>query len=153
MTTVTKEFAFDCAHLLSGYDGLCKNVHGHTYKLFVTVSATEGLQESGSSEGMVVDFAILKKLVTEEITSKFDHALVLNANAESELEQELLALGDKYGLRIAKMERRSTCEHMAEDFFEVLTDRCLKYGLRVETVRLYETPTSYAEVQYGISDR
>lgn len=64
---VSKEFTFDAAHFLTKYHGKCENLHGHTYKLRVTVEGE--VQE----DGMVIDFLILKKIVKEKILDKFDH--------------------------------------------------------------------------------
>ena len=75
---ITKEFQFEMAHALLGYDGPCKNIHGHSYKLDVTVKGNVKAGTEDSDEGMVVDFGIIKKLVKELIVDEFDHSLVLN---------------------------------------------------------------------------
>ncbi|HLU85688.1 MAG TPA: 6-carboxytetrahydropterin synthase, partial [Vicingaceae bacterium] len=75
---ITKEFKFEMAHALIGYDGPCKNIHGHSYRLNVTVKGKVKNGTSDSDEGMVVDFGIIKKIVNELIVDKYDHALVLN---------------------------------------------------------------------------
>lgn len=67
MIRVTKEFVFDCAHKLNDYDGPCGFLHGHTYKLHVTLKGKPG------NNGMVLDFNNLKKIVSEKIVSKIDH--------------------------------------------------------------------------------
>ena len=64
---VTKEFKFDAAHFLTNYHGKCEKVHGHTYKLHVTVEGDV------KSDGMVMDFAELKKIVNERVIDKLDH--------------------------------------------------------------------------------
>jgi 6-pyruvoyltetrahydropterin/6-carboxytetrahydropterin synthase len=64
---VSKEFTFDSAHFLTKYHGKCEYLHGHTYKLRVTVEGE--IQENG----LVIDFVILKKLVKEKVVDKFDH--------------------------------------------------------------------------------
>jgi len=74
MITVTKEFSFDCAHMLTGHEGPCKNLHGHTYKLQVEVTSYSGVQEEGPSKGMIVDFKDLKQIVKELIVDKLDHS-------------------------------------------------------------------------------
>lgn len=68
MLTVTKEFTFDAAHYLTEYHGKCEDLHGHTYKLQVTVSGEL------NSEGLVLDFIILKNIVKEKILNKLDHS-------------------------------------------------------------------------------
>ncbi|MBU0705667.1 6-carboxytetrahydropterin synthase QueD [Patescibacteria group bacterium] len=67
---VTKEFTFDSAHFLPNYHGKCENMHGHTYRLQVTVDGPV------NSEGLVIDFALLKKIVTEKVLSKLDHHII-----------------------------------------------------------------------------
>ena len=67
------------AHALYGYDGLCKNIHGHSYRLWVTVIGNVLDDSKSVKNGMVLDFSLLKKIVKPEIVDKFDHSLVLNA--------------------------------------------------------------------------
>ena len=81
MIRVTKEFKFEMAHALYGYDGLCKNIHGHSYKLWVTVKGEIKNDEGNAKDGMVIDFDILKQLVKPTIIDKYDHSLVLNAKS------------------------------------------------------------------------
>jgi len=69
------------AHALYGYDGLCKNIHGHSYRLWVTVIGNVLDDSKSVKNGMVLDFSLLKKIVKPEIVDKFDHSLVLNANS------------------------------------------------------------------------
>ena len=79
---ITKEFRFEMAHLLWNYDGLCKNIHGHSYILNVTVIG-EPASNNCRNAGMVIDFAELKKIVNEEIINQFDHSLIINSQRES----------------------------------------------------------------------
>ena len=81
MIRITKEFKFEMAHALHGYDGLCKNIHGHSYKLWVTVKGEVRSENGHVKDGMVIDFAELKEIVKPEIIDKYDHSLVLNANS------------------------------------------------------------------------
>ena len=77
---ITKQFSFETGHALYGYDGKCKNVHGHSYKLSVTVIGEPITDNSNVKFGMVIDFSDLKKIVKEEIVDLFDHATVFNQN-------------------------------------------------------------------------
>ena len=81
---LTKEFSFEAAHALDGYDGPCREIHGHSYRLFVTVKGTPAEDASNPKCGMVLDFGVLKRIVSEEIVSHFDHALVLRASESGE---------------------------------------------------------------------
>jgi 6-pyruvoyltetrahydropterin/6-carboxytetrahydropterin synthase len=67
---ITKKFTFDAAHYLPNYNGKCEHLHGHTYALNIKV------QGEPDAEGLVIDFAKLKKLVQELVLSKLDHALL-----------------------------------------------------------------------------
>ena len=78
---ITKEFKFEMAHALHEYDGLCKNIHGHSYRLWVTVNGEERNQKDHKKDGMVMDFDLIKQIVKPEIVEKYDHSLVLNANS------------------------------------------------------------------------
>ena len=73
MVRITKEFKFEMAHALHGYDGLCKNIHGHSYKLCVTVKGKIKNNKGNSKDGMVLDFDILKSIVKPEIINKYGH--------------------------------------------------------------------------------
>lgn len=77
---ITKQFSFETGHALYGYDGKCRNVHGHSYKLSVTVIGMPIGDNSHVKYGMVIDFSDLKKIVQEEIVDVFDHATVFNGN-------------------------------------------------------------------------
>lgn len=145
--TVSKEFTFDCAHMLTGHEALCKNLHGHTYKVQVKVY-DEQITE-GSSAEMVIDFKHLKKAIEECIKDLFDHALILSSESfRGEAENELLRWAEKYDMRHYVMPSRTTAENMAIHFEELI--RCYLnnqdiYPIEVH-VRVYETPTSFAEV-------
>ena len=75
---ITKEFKFETSHALSGHDGLCKNVHGHSYKLSVTIIGKPIQEPNNPKHGMVMDFSDLKKIINKIIVEPFDHATVLN---------------------------------------------------------------------------
>ena len=77
---ITKQFSFETGHALFGYDGKCRNVHGHSYKLSVTVIGQPITKVGAVKLGMVIDFSDLKKIVKEEVVDVFDHATVFNKN-------------------------------------------------------------------------
>lgn len=144
---VTKEITFDCAHMLSGHDALCKNLHGHTYKVLVTVTGT--LIEEGPSMGMVVDFKFLKKVMQEVIMHDFDHAVIFSsAEYRNTAEEELYAWAVNYGMRHTVMNTRTTAENMSLYFSqrikECLIDNLNFNNIKGVAVQVYETPTSYA---------
>ena len=80
---ITKEFKFEMAHALYGYDGLCKNIHGHSYKLWVTVKGNVLQKNNHKKNGMVMDFGELKQITNKHIIDKYDHSFVLNKNTDT----------------------------------------------------------------------
>ena len=138
---VTKAFEFEMAHALLNYDGLCKNIHGHSYKLFVTVIGTPApINLRNPKQGMVVDFGLLKKTVEERVLSTLDHALVLNREVAWEKLQTLGQMFDKMFI----VKYQPTAENIAADIAQVLLKN-LPSNLALHTVKLYETADSYVE--------
>ena len=138
---LTKEFSFEAAHALEGYDGPCREIHGHSYRLFVTVKGVPERNPENPKYGMVMDFGVLKRIVNEEIVSRFDHALVLKApEAGSEL---LRMLSARFG-NIVTVAYQPTCENMLADFAARIAGR-LPEGVALHSLRLHETATSFAE--------
>lgn len=125
--TVVKEFSFDSAHYLPEYDGPCRNMHGHTYKLQIGITGT--LLED-DKVGMIMDFSILKKIVKEHIIDNLDHA-VLNE------------------VKYQHFPKNPTAENMvywiSRMFPAILHEAVKKNDICLTFIRLWETPTSYAE--------
>ena len=140
---ITKEFTFETGHALYGYDGLCKNVHGHSYKLSVTVKGSPINDTSNVKHGMVIDFSDLKKIVREEIVVPFDHATVLNISSpHKELAEEM----EKRGHKVLRVNYQPTSEMMVIDFAQKIKARLPK-NIALVALKLRETETSYAEWQ------
>jgi 6-pyruvoyltetrahydropterin/6-carboxytetrahydropterin synthase len=138
---ITKQFSFETGHALYGYDGKCKNVHGHSYKLGVTVLGEPVSDEKDVKLGMVIDFGDLKKMVKQEIVDVFDHATVFNKNTPHlELAQELQSRGHD----VILVDYQPTSENMIQDFAEKIKTR-LPEHLVLHSLKLQETETSYAE--------
>lgn len=137
---LTKEFSFEAAHALGGYDGPCREIHGHSYRLFVTIKGRPSCDENDPKQGMVMDFGVLKKIVGEEIISRFDHALVLRTTADEELRKVLAAQFDN----LVEVDYQPTCENMLDDFARRIAAR-LPEGVTLHSLRLHETASSYAE--------
>ena len=138
---LTKEFSFESAHALDGYDGLCREIHGHSYRLFVTVKGEPSCVEGDPKLGMVMDFGDLKRIVNGEIVDRLDHAFVLR---DSEQNEELKAmLGAKFN-KVVLVDYQPTCENMLSDFAARL-QRALPSKVELYSLRLHETATSYAE--------
>ena len=125
---ITKQFNFETGHALFGYDGKCRNVHGHSYKLSVKL-------------GMVIDFGDLKRIVKEEIVDQFDHATVFNKNTPHvELAQELTDRGHN----VILANYQPTSENMVLDFADRIKARLPK-NISLHSLKLQETDTSFAE--------
>ncbi len=137
---VTKEFGFESAHALWNYDGKCKNIHGHSYKLMITVLGETITDSSNIKLGMVIDFGDLKQIVNQHIVSVFDHALILNTKAPKTGFNSIPEMFD----RMLIVDYQPTCENMVADFARIIAKE-LPQGVALFSIRLYETPTSYAE--------
>lgn len=138
---ITKQFSFETGHALYGYDGKCKNVHGHSYKLSVTVIGTPIDDSTNVKFGMVIDFGDLKKIVKEEIVDQFDHATVFNQNTPHiELANELKSRDH----HVILVDYQPTSENMVVDFAKRITSRLPK-NIQLFSLKLQETETSFAE--------
>ena len=116
IVSVTKSFGFEAAHYLPNYDGACNRLHGHSYKLQVTV---EGAVDEAS--GMIIDFNLLKAVVKEKVVDKYDHQYL----------NEFFC--------------NPTAENMVQHIFRELDYHFNKMGLTLNSVKLWETESSFAE--------
>ncbi len=138
---ITKQFSFETGHALYGYDGKCKNVHGHSYKLSVTVIGTPIIDRNNVKFGMVIDFSDLKTIVKEEIVDNFDHATVFNETTpHKELAHELQLRGH----HVILVDYQPTSENMVVDFANKIKNR-LPENINLFSLKLQETETSFAE--------
>lgn len=137
---VTKEFRFEAAHALKGYDGPCRNVHGHSYELSVTVIGSPISDHSSAKRGMVMDFGDLKKIIKKQIVDPFDHALLLNDEVP---EQELRKFGEPF-TNVVVVPFQPTSENFLLDFAKRIRE-LLPAGVKLHSMRLRETANSYAE--------
>ena len=130
---LTKEFSFEAAHALDGYDGPCREIHGHSYRLFVTVKGCPADDDTNPKCGMVMDFGVLKSIVNEEVVSRFDHALVLRATRRDAPLRAVLA--ERFG-NIVTVDYQPTCENMLGDFAARIARR-LPLGVELHSLRLH----------------
>lgn len=144
LLTLTKRFSFEMAHLLPNYNGLCKNLHGHSYKLDVCVSG-EPKQETGSAdEGMIIDFKDLKNIINLSIIEKVDHSVLLNTNTDFALIEVL----KKQQLKVFEVDFRPTTENLLAHFSNLIIPNLPK-GITLHCLRLQETEGSFAEIFPG----
>ena len=138
---ITKRFSFETGHALYGYDGKCRNVHGHSYKLYVTVIGRPISDTTHVKLGMVIDFSDLKVIVKNKIVDVFDHATVFNKNTPHvELAKEL---SDR-GHNVLLVNYQPTSEMMIIDFANVIKQE-LPSHVKLHSLKLQETDSSYAE--------
>lgn len=135
---ISKEFTFEMAHALEGHDGKCANIHGHSYKLTVTVIGKPESNPKSPKLGMVMDYVDLKKILKEEIVDSHDHAVLLK-------DTHAIGLEEKYSLfKLIRTPYQPTCENMIADFAQRIIKK-LPPDIKLHSLRLRETATSYAE--------
>ena len=134
---VTKEFRWEMAHALWNYDGLCKNVHGHSYILYVTVIGNVINDAGNIKDGMVIDFGDISKVVKNTIVDRYDHCLLLNRNAPHQPFLQMPQMFDKLELT----DFQPTCENIVVMYARMLADK-LPDGVKLHSIKLYETAKS-----------
>tara|TARA_B100001758_G_C18248136_1_gene524304 strand:- start:292 stop:729 length:438 start_codon:yes stop_codon:yes gene_type:complete len=138
MIRITKEFKFEMAHALYGYDGLCKNIHGHSYRMWVTVKGNVLQKNKHVKNGMVIDFGELKKIIKDCVVDKYDHSFVLNKNTPH-FNIDFSAFEKVYFLPY-----QPTSENLVADFAKVIMKK-IPENITLHKVVLSETATSFAE--------
>jgi 6-pyruvoyltetrahydropterin/6-carboxytetrahydropterin synthase len=137
---VTKEFSFEMAHALWNYDGPCKNVHGHSYKLYVTLSGSPLNDIRNPKNGMVIDFSDIGNIVKKNIINVFDHAVTVSGNYDNvKLNDFKTLLGN-----VIIVDYQPTCENLVADFASRIRKH-LPDKVLLHSIKLYETATSFAE--------
>jgi len=137
---ISKEFDFEMAHALWNYDGACRNIHGHSYRLFVTLMGVPNKESGDPKFGMVIDFGDLKAMVKGPVVDFFDHSLVVYREAEGDILTSIRQMYEK----VHVFDFQPTCENLV--LYIVKTIRAaLKPGIELQAIKLYETATSYAE--------
>jgi len=137
---ITKRFTFEMAHALLGYDGLCKNIHGHSYVLWVTIIGTPLDELKNPKNGMLMDFSLLSKMIKSHIIEVFDHALLLNDKNTDEVKNVFKHHFEK----VVWVSYQPTCENLLNDFSQKIMNQ-LPSDVSLFSLKLQETETSYAE--------
>lgn len=138
---VTKKFNFDMAHALHGHDGPCRNIHGHSYQLFVTLRGTALRKDNHPKDGMIIDFSDLKSKIEKAVVKEFDHALVLSQLSYS----ENIEIMKKQYEKIILVPFQPSCENLILEFKRRITLAFEGSNFEIFSLRLDETSTSYAE--------
>lgn len=134
---LTKEFDFETAHALDGYEGKCKDIHGHSYHLKVTVIGEPSQEFHLSDCGMVVDFGDIKKVVRDFVYEEFDHRLILRNDSRFKGIEE-------QNERVRFVPYQPTCENMLIEIITILQSK-LPANVDLHSAFLRETGNSYAE--------
>ena len=135
---LTKEFRFEMSHALDQYQGLCRNLHGHSYKLFVTVIGEYVKNPQSNSSGMVLDFKRVKELVEHSVINDFDHSVVLYKNSK------FANVIKETDTKMIMFDCQPTCENLIMEFHDRIT-KVLPEEIKLAKIKLYETETSFAE--------
>lgn len=141
---ITRRLEFDAGHRIPHHDSQCRHLHGHRYAIEVTVNGDVIITDSDPEQGMVADFAGVKLLVQEHIVAPWDHAFLAYARDHAVIE----FLNSLPGHRTVIFDAPPTAEHLASTAFRLLVAAfAAKYGkrLRIEQVRIYETPNCWAD--------
>jgi 6-pyruvoyltetrahydropterin/6-carboxytetrahydropterin synthase len=136
---LTRTFSFEMAHALHGYDGKCAQLHGHSYKLHVTIIGKPNASHESPRLGMVMDFGDLKHVVNQQIISKLDHAVLLSGNSGIVTSETAKLLQN-----VVYVDYQPTCENMLIDMTKKLQHK-LPDGVELHSLKLEETASSYAE--------
>lgn len=137
---ITKKFHFEMAHVLHGYDGLCQNIHGHSYGLEITLSGKPINSPGHPKDGMIMDFHELKMLVNKHIIQVFDHSLLISNRFNEEQQKAFREVTS----RLFVVEFQPTTENILVYIASILLP-LLTENVSLYSIRLYETATSYAE--------
>ena len=139
MYYLKSEAAFDSAHFLSGYDGKCKNLHGHRWRVVAEIKS-ESLSSDKQTRGMVIDFSDLKTAL-KGICDNLDHCLIYE---EGSLKSKTIEALKDEDFKLISVPFRPTAENFAKHFFDLLNNK----GFKVTKVEVYETPNNSAT--YGV---
>jgi len=141
---ITRRLEFDAGHRIPNHNSQCKHLHGHRYTIEITLSGDVITTEGVSEQGMVMDFSDVKRIAKERVVDKWDHAFLVYRGDKVVLDF-LSSLPDH---KTVVLETIPTAENLAKIAFDLLlTAYRDTYGnhLRLERVRLYETPNNWAD--------
>ena len=144
MYYIKSEQSFDSAHFLMDYEGKCRNIHGHRWRVIIEVKSAH-LQSGRQLAGMVVDFSALKKDIKEEV-DRFDHALIVEKDS---LKPSTLEAFRDEGFCLVEIDFRPTAEQLAKYFY----DRMAARGYQVKSATVYETRNNCATYEEGLDGR
>ena len=139
--TCTRRLEWDAMHRVPGHEGACRAFHGHRYAALITCEGTP------QSDGMIIDFGLVKKIIGTWIDECWDHTALLWDQDEDPAVQAIIASNASYGRPVYLMSRPPTAENIALELFDVATEKLKDHALIVTSVVVYETPNCSAEAR------
>jgi 6-pyruvoyltetrahydropterin/6-carboxytetrahydropterin synthase len=142
--TITRKLEFDAGHRIPDHRSQCRNLHGHRYVLEITLQGDVIETEGAPDRGMVMDFADVKSLAVEHLAGRWDHAFLVY-EGDTRVREFLESMP---GHKTVVLDRVPTVENLAALAFETLAhvyDAHYGSNLRLQRVRLYETPNCWAD--------
>jgi len=141
---ITRRLEFDAGHRIPNHASLCRHLHGHLYAIEVTVSGDVITRSGDAEQGMIADFGRIKSLMNKHVVEPWDHAFLAYAK-----DQEIIGfLATIPNHRTVLFEAPPTAEHLAEAALQILMKACADTDgprIRIEQVRIYETPNCWAD--------
>ncbi|MDH4286033.1 MAG: 6-carboxytetrahydropterin synthase QueD [Gallionella sp.] len=141
---ITRRLEFDAGHRIPNHNSQCRHLHGHRYAIEITLSGDIITSEGKSEQGMVMDFADVKRIAKEKLVDEWDHAFLAYRGDKAVCD----FLATLPGHRTVILDVVPTAENLAQAAFNILEPAYQDtYGnhLRLERVRLYETPNNWAD--------
>ena len=141
---ITRRLEFDAGHRIPNHNSQCKHLHGHRYAIEITLSGDIITTEGQSEQGMVMDFSDVKRIAKEKVVDAWDHAFLVYRGDQAVCD----FLSGLPGHKTVTLDVVPTAEHLAQTAFNILNDTYRDmYGnnLRLERVRIYETPNNWAD--------
>lgn len=135
---ITKAFNFEMAHALKDHDGACRNIHGHTYELFVTIIGEPKDEDGHPANGMIMDFKALKDIVNQHIVKLYDHAFVVSERSPWATDK------GAQSCKLIVLPFEPTSENLVGEYARILNE-VLPSDVKLHSLRLRETTTAYAE--------
>ncbi|MBE0663087.1 MAG: 6-carboxytetrahydropterin synthase [Bacteroidales bacterium] len=138
MIRITKAFNFEMAHALKDHEGACRNIHGHTYELFVTIIGEPKAEDGHPANGMIMDFKDLKEIVNKNIVKLYDHAFVVSERSPWATDK------GAQSCKLIVLPFEPTSENLVAEYARILNE-ALPSDVKLHSLRLRETTTAYAE--------
>ena len=141
---ITRRLEFDAGHRIPNHNSQCKHLHGHRYAIEITLSGNVIETEGVSEQGMVMDFSDVKRIAKERVVDAWDHAFLVYSGDQVVLD----FLNTLPGHKTVVLNVIPTAENLAKVAFDLLNDAYRNtFGneLKLERVRLYETPNNWVD--------